>query len=243
MISPYLSRFQSTPPRGRRLYAGQEQIKDMSISIHSAARAETEFDITNDSEDLISIHSAARAETQGTYSIPSAVYISIHSAARAETMPVVIRINISGNFNPLRREGGDAWAFQRIGVSRYFNPLRREGGDGALIDDVTVFGQISIHSAARAETLLTAPSRDCVIFQSTPPRGRRQYDSIRHIIEQTQFQSTPPRGRRHGRTWHPAVSRQNFNPLRREGGDGTQAGIILVSANFNPLRREGGDCD
>ena len=220
MISPYLSRFQSTPPRGRRLYAGQEQIKDMSISIHSAARAETEFDITNDSEDLISIHSAARAETQGTYSIPSAVYISIHSAARAETMPVVIRINISGNFNPLRREGGDAWAFQRIGVSRYFNPLRREGGDGALIDDVTVFGQISIHSAARAETLLTAPSRDCVIFQSTPPRGRR-----------------------HGRTWHPAVSRQNFNPLRREGGDGTQAGIILVSANFNPLRREGGDCD
>ena len=33
----------------------------------------------------------------------------------------------------------------------------------------------------------------------------------------------------------------NFNPLRREGGDKTEAGKIQATFDFNPLRREGGD--
>ena len=101
--------------------------------------------------------------------------------------------------------------------------------------------QISIHSAARAETTeegFVADARQ--IFQSTPPRGRRQ--------------SYPGHGPR---------AALHFNPLRREGGDemlvivgqvafisihsaaraetNTFNNIIVIQINFNPLRREGGD--
>ena len=125
-----------------------------------------------------------------------------------------------------------------------------------------VFG-ISIHSAARAETTeegFVADARQ--IFQSTPPRGRRRSflgDSATLSI----FQSTPPRGRRPSRPWfaqttlrisiHSAaraetfppplyyVPHTDFNPLRREGGDGNQDGNRCLHRDFNPLRREGGD--
>ncbi len=77
---------------------------------------------------------------------------------------------------------------------------------------------ISIHSAARAETGTTVSSfTGSTVFQSTPPRGRRR--AFRRIL----------------------TGLSNFNPLRREGGD-----LLIIfpssgSPDFNPLRREGGD--
>ena len=76
-----------------------------------------------------------------------------------------------------------------------FNPLRREGGDSAGWNQ-PVPTAISIHSAARAETV---DNKD------------RVYD--------VEFQSTPPRGRRRECTDYDCRLRGNFNPLRREGGD------------------------
>ena len=56
-----------------------------------------------------------------------------------------------------------------------------------------------------------------MIFQSTPPRGRRQ--TLRNgFLCNRVFQSTPPRGRRPcGVLCFFAIS--NFNPRLREGGD------------------------
>ena len=210
--------FQSTPPRGRRLSGmifmtvkndfnplrreGGDGLlqggihEPRRISIHSAARAETKFKGQFLNADSISIHSAARAET--------------HSPGPQQT------------------------------VFPYFNPLRREGGDLLLWQFF---------------------SRD-YSFQSTPPRGRRrdaggQGEKERHIsIHSAARAETVSQERRYRNA-------NNFNPLRREGGDipalkpliilpisihsAARAETVLFNhkrdyvADFNPLRREGGD--
>ena len=100
---------------------------------------------------IISIHSAARAETRIMEDVVRRIKISIHSAARAETCTYMGWKHSIGNFNPLRREGGDS-----------------------AIQHFTLSITISIHSAARAET---GQNRRFPVasfrFQSTPPRGRR----------------------------------------------------------------------
>ena len=56
----------------------------------------------------------------------------------------------------------------------YFNPRLREGGDGAIrgaIKDVT---SISIHASAKEATPAKLLPVLPVVFQSTPPRRRRQ---------------------------------------------------------------------
>ena len=58
------------------------------------------------------------------------------------------------NFNPLRREGGDISSYTLVGLTLNFNPLRREGGDGHG-NQILMGGYISIHSAARAETMMS----------------------------------------------------------------------------------------
>ena len=100
------------------------------------------------------------------------------------------------NFNPLRREGGDNHSpGPQPTVFPYFNPLRREGGDDC--------GKTSIDKTS--------------LFQSTPPRGRRQSG--------------------HNSPFFIAY----FNPLRREGGDVCEGPEGRDHHYFNPLRREGGD--
>ena len=189
----------------------------------------------------ISIHSAARAETgSGT---KTGIRINNFNPLRREggdlkqpqskrmrfqfqsTPPRGRRRNIKRfnrpytNFNPLRREGGDGksvkhahWRkeFQStpprgrrhyrdiyMMVDMNFNPLRREGGDT----------RCRRHSLGMAK------------FQSTPPRGRRRA-MVRGLAGQRRFQSTPPRGRRRLTQSHRYHNIADFNPLRREGGDG-----------------------
>ena len=55
-------------------------------------------------------------------------------------------------FNPLRREGGDFIYRAMTIINKNFNPLRREGGDQFCTHPVKLV-TISIHSAARAETV------------------------------------------------------------------------------------------
>ena len=81
------------------------------------------------------------------------------------------------------------------GDTSYFNPRLREGGD------------LQPHHYK--------PSHH--IFQSTPPRGRRQ----RRICLR--------------------LYRSNFNPRLREGGDIRSQGSFMIFSNFNPRLREGGD--
>ena len=129
-------KFQSTPPRGRRRGGIPEPDQSWYISIHSAARAETVTCMIPYGGDVISIHSAARAETgeHSRFSRPD------------------------GDFNPLRREGGDVLSTKRCLAGLNFNPLRREGGD----------------------TIYFSTSKQGNRFQSTPPRGRRPRPPLGH---------------------------------------------------------------
>ena len=102
---------------------------------------------------VISIHSTARVETNKQLLLCSTVGISIHSTARVETL----------------------WnSTERYGDTRNFNPLHREGGDG-FCHFASTLRPISIHSTARVETASLYSGLVIRIFQSTPPRGWRQY--------------------------------------------------------------------
>ena len=55
------------------------------------------------------------------------------------------------------------------------------------------------------------------------------------------FQSTPPRGRRQSLPPVSCRSPLNFNPRLREGGDSTGTRPVAGAMYFNPRLREGGD--
>ena len=93
-------------------------------------------------------------------------------------------------------------------VAPNFNPLHREGGDRYILR--TQSGQPR--------------------FQSTPPRGWRleHYSDVAILY---QFQSTPPRGWRLYFIFF-IFHLRHFNPLHREGGDGTQTGGVFPACKF-----------
>ena len=102
----------------------------------------------------------------------------------------------------------------------HFNPRLREGGDCLVAPVQVIF----------------------VLFQSTPPRGRRLMPMC-HYLEQHIFQSTPPRGRRLRCRVGCAVlivisihasAREATRGLSRQSSSGL---------HFNPRLREGGDRD
>ena len=167
-----------------------------------------------------------------------------------------------GDFNPLRREGGDpqsqsvmeTWAeFQSTPPRGRRRKQCPEGMSPAIFQSTPPRGrrlyevtrtkvrtiisihsaaraetvkqidfpprkQISIHSAARAETLFDRPV--CMRERYFNPLRREGGDlgSPARLRKVPVFQSTPPRGRRlilYKKLCLPSY----FNPLRREGGD------------------------
>ncbi len=78
----------------------------------------------------------------------------------------------------------------------YFNPLRREGGDWKDDHSVAYPHHISIHSAARAET----------IFMTVKNGNRFDFNPLRREGGDFCWACIAP-------------VRRDFNPLRREGGD------------------------
>ena len=100
-----------------------------------------------------------------------------------------------------------------------FNPLRREGGDELYCRPAGMEHEISIHSAARAETqepqgLYCRPADFNPLRREGGDGGFCKGD-----MEGKRFQSTPPRGRRPTGLDQILFILQDFNPLRREGGD------------------------
>ena len=213
------------------------------------------------------------------------VQISIHSAARAETLYHLCQQHRLWYFNPLRREGGDPKAtpsaelnsvFQSTPprgrrqsypghgprAALHFNPLRREGGDEMLV----IVGQvafISIHSAARAETISRRygyASRTYISIHSAaraetnryPQLGRPEHISIHSAARaettvlihpgcRIRFQSTPPRGR----SPNYKIMWCNHIPISIHSAARAETKMRVMrnhqNGNFNPLRREGGD--
>ena len=100
-------------------------------------------------------------------------------------------------------------------VINVFNPRLREGGDNALIS-CCVDDAFSIHASAKEATIVFMGMMSLNIFQSTPPRRRRQGWSYIFLYSGC-FQSTPPRRRRHDDTQIVSLSVdfQSTPPRRR----------------------------
>ena len=142
------------------------------------------------------------------------------------------------SFNPRLREGGDVECVSYTGTIACFNPRLREGGDAAVnyMDDEL---RVSIHASAREATLDLPLLDHIVMFQSTPPRGRRQLSPTPGLARWA-FQSTPPRGRRPGNTRITEAGDvfQSTPPRGRRPGPE----LFIPDVNgFNPRLREGGD--
>ena len=78
------------------------------------------------------------------------------------------------------------------------------------------------------------------MFQSTPPRGRRQTRDG-YICYDCMFQSTPPRGRRLSGVENTITCDCSFNPRLHAGGDPTLALPGVGFSSFNPRLHAGGD--
>jgi len=209
--------FQSTPPRGRRPGARGDPPESWCVSIHASAREATATGPGLRQGDHVSIHASAREATgRGTVDF-GARRVSIHASAREATRTAGPPTTRLIGFNPRLRAGGD-WArtSMREPLPR-FNPRLRAGGDKTILDK----GLIEI------------------LFQSTPPRGRRP-DGATTIYRLPWFQSTPPRGRRPTTTRSPSA-RAGFNPRLRAGGDVRLVFCVVFVVCFNPRLRAGGD--
>ena len=101
----------------------------------------------------------------------------------------------SPNFNPRLREGGDPNCRTSTTSAVYFNPRLREGGDPPGILLGNSFPDFNPRLREGGDPLRRPLLRKVLLFQSTPPRGRRRKDG-----------------------WY-LCRGNNFNPRLREGGD------------------------
>ena len=166
--------FQSTPPRGRR-----RRCK----ACHSAEPPGFNPRLREGGDSSISF--AFRC-----------FKVSIHASAREATQRKCRSMAFHTRFNPRLREGGDFSAISSHPDHPRFNPRLREGGDireGIVIVLVVVsihasareatnvsksyqsLDSVSIHASAREATHFHPPRDSYLLFQSTPPRGRRQH--------------------------------------------------------------------
>ena len=144
-----------------------------------------------------------------------------------------------------------------------FNPRAREGRDSALMLILLFFVKVSIHAPARGATRIMelrlqiasvsihAPARGATyqgkividgqtLFQSTRPRGARQYLRERGI-DCYMFQSTRPRGARHTDTLLPWLVTLVSIHAPARGATCAWIFFIVYQTCFNPRAREGRD--
>ena len=121
------------------------------ISIHASAKEATQC-----AEEIylrldISIHASAKEATMINCRPVSSYDISIHASAKEATYLCYNKDKLRDNFNPRLREGGDFY----IGIN-------------------SIIILISIHASAKEATQVLLMQEEHIIFQSTPPRRRRQ---------------------------------------------------------------------
>ena len=165
-------RFQSTTPLGRRHFFGNIVVFDIPISIHDSARKAT-TDLRASCNDIrISIHASAREATSINHVSAASTAISIHASAREATKnQLLYQTEFSFQSTPPR--GRRPVRAAGLYPACHFNPRLREGGDLVLWLPALCFA-ISIHASAREATQSLCRSCQRLLFQSTPPRGRRR---------------------------------------------------------------------
>ncbi len=189
-------RFQSTLPRGERLYPDFVICK-IRISIHAPARGAT---------------------------IPQAwpyrPCINFNPRSReGSDSPAALYISSSYYFNPRSREGSDPHGLLPLQEPSDFNPRSREGSDPGICPVVAVY-LISIHAPARGATC--PPdflSRPCDISIHAPARGATTSSGNPDGFSN----NFNPRSREGSDCWWLETPRRflYFNPRSREGSDTT----------------------
>ena len=174
--------------------------------------------LTAERGELVSIHASAREATPALYWDRLGSCFNPRLRAGGDGDRRRSPADQSG-FNPRLRAGGDRAARHTSPASTCFNPRLRAGGDLRSPARQVAWLPVSIHASAREATGASGRLGVEVMFQSTPPRGRRR-SSHAHSAGGTSFQSTPPRGRRPG-ACRLSGREPGFNPRLRAGGDGT----------------------
>ena len=84
--SDLFSGFQSTPPRGRRLYVTKPYPAYLNISIHAPTREATSCLVNSYHPQSISIHAPTREATPTNITATLLCVISIHAPTREATL-------------------------------------------------------------------------------------------------------------------------------------------------------------
>ena len=133
---------------------GVRRANDKRISIHAPARGATGVTTSQQMLESISIHAPARGATVVSLKFMPTTAISIHAPARGAT------------------NNGRLIGY----VHDDFNPRSREGSDNISCTIKSCAINISIHAPARGATIKIRRLHMTIQFQSTLPRGERQYD-------------------------------------------------------------------
>ena len=157
--------FQSSLPRGERLYEG-DCLTDFQGEFQSSLpRGERLNDI---------------------YQYKDRLIISILAPARGATiLPDTLQI-IYDHFNPRSREGSDTVTSVSINYNNHFNPRSREGSDYDCQSNFYCY-LISILAPARGATGSKNAIARVPLFQSSLPRGERPIAPIVPTIANNDF--------------------------------------------------------
>ena len=124
-----ISKFQSTPPRGRRRNVSLRTSDVLDISIHASAREAT-FAARNRLIDDINFNPRLREGGNLTLNQPHfEPRISIHASAREATHAKMVG-DLDYSFQSTPPRGRRLMNSSTVQITHNFNPRLREGGDG-----------------------------------------------------------------------------------------------------------------
>ena len=196
--------FQSTPPRGKRLARSVLGAMGGDVSIHAPAREATPRTPAATRLPPVGFNPRPRAGSDGYAMKPRprpSTRFNPRPRAGSDISHIVCVCLTTGCFNPRPRAGSDLAGppiSTTTGISVSIHAPAREATSGDH-PNVTRDGEVSIHAPAREATWTRGSRRSrFLMFQSTPPRGKRLAAAQSSMREPPgMFQSTPPRGKRH----------------------------------------------
>ena len=202
--------FQSTLPRGERLFPSQHFLRCRSISIHAPARGATTSTQLADATTLLFQSTLPRGER----------LLSAHYLRRPP------------EFQSTLPRGERRYSWSRLyPFNPNFNPRSREGSDDAARSPVLCTTYISIHAPARGATLFPVILFSIRLFQSTLPRGERPRTTSPIPLMILISIHAPARGATRPK-FITFFFGNHFNPRSREGSDVAPAAAAVTFPLF-----------
>ena len=134
-----------------------------------------------DASVTVSIHARTRRATRGMAQCSSSADVSIHARTRRATRGAAASCRTSQRFNPRPHAAGDVTARDISAIPIGFNPRPHAAGDQRRSARSSAAIIVSIHARTRRATDHRAATiRNSSVFQSTPARGGRRHDGVRH---------------------------------------------------------------